>query len=50
MKYVIIDDLKLKPFLTDDHRFIKTIEREGLNQYSIKKKILEVLENESHSI
>lgn len=44
--YVIIDDLKLKPFLMDDRRFIKTIEREGLKQCSIKKKILKVLQNE----
>jgi len=44
--YVIIDDLNLKPFLTDGHRFVKTIEREGLKQCSIKKKILKVLQNE----
>ena len=44
--YVIIDDLNLKPFLMDDSRFIKTIEREGLKQCSIKKKILKVLTNE----
>lgn len=44
-EYVIIDDLKLKPFLTDDSRFVKTIEREGLKQCSIKNKILKVLQS-----
>jgi len=45
-EYVIIDDLNLKPFLLNDSRFVKTIEREGLKQCSVKKKILKVLEND----
>jgi FMN phosphatase YigB (HAD superfamily) len=43
--YVIIDDLDLSPFVSQD-KFIRTINREGIKQSNIKEKILKILQYE----
>jgi hypothetical protein len=43
--YVIIDDLDLSPFVSQD-KFIRTINREGIKQSNIKDKILKILQYE----
>ena len=49
-KYVVIDDLPVGEFMqftNDDDKFVLTNDREGLKQFGIKNKILNILNDET---